>query len=168
MTILLREAIGDRLRHARTTKQCTLRDISRAARVSLGYLSEVERGQKEASSELLAAICAALGLSLAELLTTVASDMTVLEGMQGVGKADSFAPELPGPVAAAEGAAHTGFDATASLHGGGLLSEVQSSSLTGNPLSGCLPPRDAAPWAYAPSSGVARHGGQAPGITVAA
>jgi transcriptional regulator with XRE-family HTH domain len=46
MTILLREAIGDRLRHARTTKQRTLRDISRAARVSLGYLSEVERGQK--------------------------------------------------------------------------------------------------------------------------
>ncbi len=53
MTVLLREAIGDRLRHARTTKRRTLRDISRAAKVSLGYLSEVERGQKEASSELL-------------------------------------------------------------------------------------------------------------------
>lgn len=46
MTVLLREAIGDRLRHARTTKRRTLRDISRAAKVSLGYLSEVERGSE--------------------------------------------------------------------------------------------------------------------------
>ena len=57
MAVLLREAIGDRLRHARTTQHRTLREVSRAARVSLGYLSEVERGRKEASSELLAAIC---------------------------------------------------------------------------------------------------------------
>ncbi|NUS63020.1 MAG: helix-turn-helix transcriptional regulator, partial [Saccharothrix sp.] len=53
MTVLLREAIGDRLRHARTTQRRTLREVSRTARVSLGYLSEVERGRKEASSELL-------------------------------------------------------------------------------------------------------------------
>lgn len=75
MTILLREAVGDRLRHARTTQQRTLREISRAARVSLGYLSEVERGQKEASSELLASICDALELPLAELLHHVAADI---------------------------------------------------------------------------------------------
>ena len=55
MTVLLREAIGDRLRHARTNQRRTLRDISRAAGSASGYLSEVERGQKEASSELLAA-----------------------------------------------------------------------------------------------------------------
>lgn len=79
MTVLLREAIGDRLRHARTNQRRTLREISHSARVSLGYLSEVERGQKEASSELLAAICDALELPLSELLFNVASDITALE-----------------------------------------------------------------------------------------
>ncbi|HVV10410.1 helix-turn-helix transcriptional regulator [Amycolatopsis sp.] len=79
MTVLLREAIGDRLRHARTNQRRTLRDISRAARVSLGYLSEVERGQKEASSELLSSICDALELPLAELLHNVAADISALD-----------------------------------------------------------------------------------------
>ncbi|MPY80087.1 MAG: helix-turn-helix domain-containing protein [Actinophytocola sp.] len=81
MTVLLREAIGDRLRHARTNQQRTLREISHSARVSLGYLSEVERGQKEASSELLAAICDALELPLPELLHTVASDIASVDEM---------------------------------------------------------------------------------------
>ncbi|MQA61090.1 MAG: helix-turn-helix domain-containing protein [Actinophytocola sp.] len=81
MTVLLREAIGDRLRHARTNQRRTLREISHSARVSLGYLSEVERGQKEASSELLAAICDALQLPLPELLTHVATDMAALDNM---------------------------------------------------------------------------------------
>ena len=72
MTVLLREAVGERLRRARTAQSRTLRDVSRAARVSLGYLSEVERGRKEASSELLASICDALELPLPELLVTVA------------------------------------------------------------------------------------------------
>ncbi|PKW19448.1 helix-turn-helix domain-containing protein [Saccharopolyspora spinosa] len=75
MTVLLREAVGERLRRARTAQSRTLRDVSRAARVSLGYLSEVERGRKEASSELLASICAALDLPLPELLVTVAGDL---------------------------------------------------------------------------------------------
>ncbi len=79
MTVLLREAIGDRLRHARTTQHRSLREVSRAARVSLGYLSEVERGRKEASSELLAAICDALELPLADLLTNVADDVRAVE-----------------------------------------------------------------------------------------
>ncbi|KAA2258626.1 helix-turn-helix transcriptional regulator [Solihabitans fulvus] len=79
MTVLLREAIGDRLRHARTTQRRTLREVSRAARVSLGYLSEVERGRKEASSELLAAICEALDLPLHDLLHRVASDIGAVE-----------------------------------------------------------------------------------------
>ena len=82
MAVLLREAIGDRLRHARTNQQRTLRDISRSARVSLGYLSEVERGQKEASSELLAAICDALELPLSELLHNVASDVAALDSVE--------------------------------------------------------------------------------------
>jgi len=62
--VLLREAVGSSLRAARTEQSRTLRDVARQARVSLGYLSEVERGQKEASSELLKAICDALGLQL--------------------------------------------------------------------------------------------------------
>lgn len=81
MAVLLREAIGDRLRHARTNQRRTLREISRSARVSLGYLSEVERGQKEASSELLAAICDALELPLSELLFNVASDVAALDAV---------------------------------------------------------------------------------------
>ena len=68
MAVLMREAIGDSLRRARTARRRTLRDVSRKARVSLGYLSEVERGRKEASSELLAAICEALDIALHELL----------------------------------------------------------------------------------------------------
>ncbi|HEX4722232.1 MAG TPA: helix-turn-helix transcriptional regulator [Pseudonocardiaceae bacterium] len=79
MAVLLREAIGDRLRHARTTQHRTLREVSRAARVSLGYLSEVERGRKEASSELLAAICDALELPLADLLHLVATDVSAID-----------------------------------------------------------------------------------------
>ena len=72
MALLLREAIGAGLRRARTARRRTLRDVSRTARVSLGYLSEVERGRKEPSSELLAAICEALDVTLPDLLTEAA------------------------------------------------------------------------------------------------
>jgi transcriptional regulator with XRE-family HTH domain len=70
--LLLRTCIGDSLRRARLEQGRTLREVSSSARVSLGYLSEVERGQKEASSELLSSICAALDLSLAGILRDVA------------------------------------------------------------------------------------------------
>src|SRR2546430_14937469 len=82
MAVLLREAIGDRLRHARTNQRRTLREVSRSARVSLGYLSEVERGRKEASSELLAAICDALELPLSELMHKVAADLGALTAVE--------------------------------------------------------------------------------------
>ncbi len=72
MARLLREAIGERLRRVRTDQHSTLREVSRAARVSLGYLSEVERGRKEPSSELLAAICEALDIALSDLLAEAA------------------------------------------------------------------------------------------------
>ena len=68
MASLLREVLGDVLRRARTKQGRTLRQVSDSARVSLGYLSEVERGRKEASSELLGAICDALDVPLSELL----------------------------------------------------------------------------------------------------
>lgn len=69
--VALRTVIGDELRARRLNQGRTLRDVSGAARVSLGYLSEVERGQKEASSELLAAICGALDVKLSEVLRSV-------------------------------------------------------------------------------------------------
>lgn len=69
--MLLRDAVGKQLRAARVAQSRTLRDVARSARVSLGYLSEVERGQKEASSELLASICSALNINLSALLNDV-------------------------------------------------------------------------------------------------
>lgn len=73
--MLLRDALGDTLRHARMGQSRTLRDVSTVANVSLGYLSEVERGRKEASSELLAAICDALDLQVADVLDNASSAM---------------------------------------------------------------------------------------------
>jgi transcriptional regulator with XRE-family HTH domain len=72
---LLRRLLGEVLRRHRLQQSRTLRDVSGAAGVSLGYLSEVERGRKEASSELLAAICTALEVSLAEVLREVSEDL---------------------------------------------------------------------------------------------
>jgi transcriptional regulator with XRE-family HTH domain len=89
--MLLREAIGDRLRRTRTSQRRTLREVSRVARVSLGYLSEVERGRKEPSSELLASICDALDLPLDELLRRVADDLGPVYLPE---VPDTLAPEL--------------------------------------------------------------------------
>jgi XRE family transcriptional regulator, stress-response regulator len=103
MTVLLREAIGDRLRHARTNQRRTLREVSRAARVSLGYLSEVERGRKEASSELLAAICDALDLPLSALLHNVATDIGALESVETAEQVERAEAEKSAPRASVEG-----------------------------------------------------------------
>lgn len=78
--ILLRREMGDALRECRVGQGRTLRDISSAASVSLGYLSEIERGEKEASSELLAAVCGALELPLSVLLGRVAQRAAMAEG----------------------------------------------------------------------------------------
>jgi len=75
----VRELIGETLREERMAQGRTLREVSKAARVSLGYLSEVERGQKEASSELLAAICSALDLPLSTVLNVVSEKMALAE-----------------------------------------------------------------------------------------
>ena len=77
---LLRTQLGTTLRGHRLRQRRTLRDVSGAARVSLGYLSEVERGQKEASSELLASICDALDVELADLLAEVSLELRVAGG----------------------------------------------------------------------------------------
>ncbi len=77
--VLVRELIGESLREERMAQAKTLRAVSQSARVSLGYLSEVERGQKEASSELLAAICAALDVPLSVILNLVSAKMAAHE-----------------------------------------------------------------------------------------
>ena len=69
--ILVRRLLGDVLRQERLRQGRTLRDVSAAAQVSLGYISEIERGQKEASSECLAAICHALDVPLSVVLADV-------------------------------------------------------------------------------------------------
>ncbi len=98
--VLLRRVIGDALRARRQGQHRTLREVSTAANVSLGYLSEIERGQKEASSELLAAICDALGARLSELLSEVSDTLSLAEGMDGV-----LLPVEEKPVSKAETAA---------------------------------------------------------------
>jgi transcriptional regulator with XRE-family HTH domain len=77
--VLLRDALGETLRDARTRQNRTLRDVSTAANVSLGYLSEVERGRKEASSELLSAICGALDFPLSRVLTEAGDELAIEE-----------------------------------------------------------------------------------------
>jgi transcriptional regulator with XRE-family HTH domain len=68
---VLRTHVGDALRRNRLAQRRTLADVARAARVSVPYLSEVERGRKEASSEVLAAVCDALRIDLSDLLAEV-------------------------------------------------------------------------------------------------
>ncbi|WP_320773452.1 helix-turn-helix transcriptional regulator [Streptomyces sp. CRN 30] len=77
--ILLRRLLGDVLRRQRQRQGRTLREVSSSARVSLGYLSEVERGQKEASSELLSAICDALDVRMSELMREVSDELALAE-----------------------------------------------------------------------------------------
>lgn len=72
---LLRESLGRSLKVRRTDAGQSLRDVSAVAQISPGYLSELERGRKEASSELLASVCAALGTSVADVLIDAAVDM---------------------------------------------------------------------------------------------
>jgi transcriptional regulator with XRE-family HTH domain len=96
MASLVREVIGDVLRRVRTSQGRTLREVSDSARVSLGYLSEVERGRKEPSSELLNAICDALEVPLSEVLIGAGERMACEEHR---------APSAPaGPGASASGA----------------------------------------------------------------
>jgi transcriptional regulator with XRE-family HTH domain len=110
---LLRRVLGETLRGQRLRQRRTLREVSGSARVSLGYLSEVERGQKEASSELLASICDALDVRMSDVLREVSDSMRRTErvgelarmttpartlvpaGVGGGGPDDTPRPELP-------------------------------------------------------------------------
>jgi transcriptional regulator with XRE-family HTH domain len=76
--VVFRSLLGQVLRRLRTERGLTLRQVSADARVSLGYISEVERGRKEASSELLASLCDALDVALSDVLREV-SELTAIE-----------------------------------------------------------------------------------------
>ena len=76
--VLFRRLLGEVLRDRRMQRGLTLREVSAEARVSLGYISEIERGQKEASSELLASLCHALDMPLSHVLRNV-SDAVAIE-----------------------------------------------------------------------------------------
>jgi transcriptional regulator with XRE-family HTH domain len=77
--MLLRHAIGAALRRIRLDDGRTLREVSLAANISMPYLSEIERGRKEPSSEILAGICSALGLTLVDLLQEVTREAFVVD-----------------------------------------------------------------------------------------
>ena len=105
--VLLRHLLGDALRRLRLRQGRTLREVSASARVSLGYLSEVERGQKEASSELLAAICGALGTPLSQVLREVSDNFALAELQSepvftGVREVTPDVTRVPEPAAPAE------------------------------------------------------------------
>src|SRR5690349_23381723 len=90
--VLLRQLLGDVLRRLRLRQGRTLREVSATARVSLGYLSEVERGQKEPSSELLGAICGALDVELSELFGEVTAQLRRQEKLVSTNRLASLAP----------------------------------------------------------------------------
>lgn len=92
--VLLRRLLGDVLREHRRAQGRTLREVSAVARVSLGYLSEVERGQKEASSELLGSICEALEVPLSTVLRDVSEHLALVE------QVDAVPERVPLPVSA--------------------------------------------------------------------
>jgi transcriptional regulator with XRE-family HTH domain len=87
--VLLRRVLGDVLRDLRMQRGMTLREVSAEARVSLGYISEIERGQKEASSELLASLCAALEVPLSDVLREVSDAVAVEELAQGLRRVEA-------------------------------------------------------------------------------
>ncbi|SHM43841.1 helix-turn-helix domain-containing protein [Cryptosporangium aurantiacum] len=115
--VLLRRILGDTLRAQRLAQQRTLREVSTAAKVSLGYLSEVERGQKEASSELLSSICEALGVPLSEVLRDVSDTLEVAETTPAASASVLNAVE---PVAALSGSALGGDGAELEVVGAGV------------------------------------------------
>ncbi|MCD6640125.1 MAG: helix-turn-helix domain-containing protein [Nocardioides sp.] len=82
--VLFRRLLGEVLRAARMQRGMTLRELSAEARVSLGYISEIERGQKEASSELLNSLCQALDLPLSTVLMDVSAAVADEEAALGV------------------------------------------------------------------------------------
>ena len=116
--VLLRRVLGDALRSRRLGQQRTLREVSTAANVSLGYLSEIERGHKEASSELLSSICDALGARLSDVLRDVSDTLAVAEQ---VNEALAPVPDGSAVTNAVTNSAVTEGDVTVKVHHDGPL-----------------------------------------------
>jgi transcriptional regulator with XRE-family HTH domain len=72
---LWRQVLGSRLRALRTDRDETLAQTAERAGISPQYLSEVERGRKEPSSEMIAALAGSLGLTVADLMAGAAEDL---------------------------------------------------------------------------------------------
>jgi transcriptional regulator with XRE-family HTH domain len=92
--VLVRQEIGDVLRDFRLQKGRTLRQVASKASVALGYLSEVERGQKEASSEILASVAEALDTPISVIMHEVGDRIAVLEGLSTPSVPDSLPDDL--------------------------------------------------------------------------
>lgn len=82
--VLVRQELGDVLRDLRLQQAMTLRQVASRASVALGYLSEVERGQKEASSEILASVAEALDVPISVIMREVGDRLAVIEGLSVV------------------------------------------------------------------------------------
>ena len=93
--VLFRRLLGDVLRDLRMQRGMALRELSADARVSLGYISEIERGQKEASSELLASLCGALDVPLSDVLREVADHVALAEAAAGLVRIPVATPAGP-------------------------------------------------------------------------
>jgi transcriptional regulator with XRE-family HTH domain len=148
--VLLRRVIGDALRARRQGQHRTLREVSTAANVSLGYLSEIERGQKEASSELLAAICDALGAQLSELLREASDTVALTEqlpdilapsGEQPVRSAPAPTPAVPAPTPAVVGRPAPASESAASAP----AEPATADALAGMRTSSAIPVKGAGP-----------------------
>jgi transcriptional regulator with XRE-family HTH domain len=94
---ILRQIVGETLRGIRLRQRRTLREVSTTARVSLGYLSEVERGQKEPSSELLASICNALDVQMSEVFAAVTTELAREEKLASAGAHAGLVQLRPAP-----------------------------------------------------------------------
>ncbi|WP_308468288.1 helix-turn-helix domain-containing protein [Rathayibacter soli] len=105
--MLLRHAIGSALRRLRLQRGLTLRQLSERSRVSLPYLSEIERGRKEASSEILSTICLVLGISVPDLLR--ATDAEYLSAVEAAPKVLDLTTRfgVGSPIASGEPAGET-------------------------------------------------------------
>ncbi|MFJ6621519.1 helix-turn-helix domain-containing protein [Kitasatospora sp. NPDC091335] len=100
---LWRDLVGDALRRERLAQERTLKDVSEAARISMPYLSELERGRKEASSEVLAAAARALGLGLGDLLSLAQEELARYAVPSRVGRSRTSSASSAAPIARYDG-----------------------------------------------------------------
>ena len=156
--VLLRQLLGDALRRLRLRQGRTLREVSATARVSLGYLSEVERGRKEASSELLASICDALGAPLSQVLREVSDGFALAELQNEPAFGVPLEPALAGPARPAGpvtvGPVPAGSSVSAASPGSALRLAQTAIQQSARPQS--APQRVVIPPAQAQASGLAR------------